>query len=104
DLNEMTRTLYEALGTETSKRAFVHYPAGTYPGQTKAFEDNTHFNPYGAYEVAKMVVMGMKLLNLPIVKYLRADWKDFNPAQPDDFKKFVWYPSVNQDVTKPDGN
>lgn len=28
DLNEMTRTLYEALGTETSKRAFVHYPAG----------------------------------------------------------------------------
>jgi putative rhamnogalacturonan acetylesterase len=51
-----------------------------------------------------MVVMGMKLLNLPIVKYLRADWKDFNPAQPDDFKKFVWYPSVNQDVTKPDGN
>ena len=51
-----------------------------------------------------MVVMGMKQLNLPIVKYLRADWKDFNPAQPDDFKQFVWYPSVNLDVTKPDGN
>ena len=29
DLNEMTRTLYEALGPDTSKRAFVHYPAGT---------------------------------------------------------------------------
>ena len=34
DLNEMTRTLYEAMGVEPSKKAFVHYPAGTYPGQT----------------------------------------------------------------------
>ena len=33
DLNEMTRTLYEAMGVEPSKKAFVHYPAGTYPGQ-----------------------------------------------------------------------
>ena len=80
------------------------HPANTYPNQTKALEDNTHFNPYGAYEVAKMVVMGMKQLNLPIVKYLRSDWKDYNPAQPDDFNQFVWYPSVNLDVTKPDGN
>lgn len=35
----MTRTLYEALGPDTSKRAFVHYPAGTYPGQTRDFAD-----------------------------------------------------------------
>ena len=35
DLNEMTRTPYEALGTETSKRAFVHHPAGTYPDRPK---------------------------------------------------------------------
>ena len=31
ELNGMTRTLYEALGIEQSKRAFVHYPAGTIP-------------------------------------------------------------------------
>ena len=102
--SDMTRTFFETLGYENSKKSLVHYPANTYPNQPKALEDNTHFNPYGAYEVAKMVVMGMKQLNLPIVKYLRADWKDFNPAQPDDFNQFVWYPSVNQDVTKPDGN
>ena len=104
ELHDMTRTFFETLGYENSKKALVHYPANTFPGQDKPLADNTHFNPYGAYEVAKMVVMGMKQLNLPIVKYLRSDWKDFNPAQPDDYNKFVWYNSVQQDVTKPDGN
>ncbi|CDD18182.1 putative uncharacterized protein [Prevotella sp. CAG:732] len=104
ELHDMTRTFFETLGYENSKKALVHYPANTFPGQEKPLADNTHFNPYGAYEIAKMVVMGMKQLNLPIVKYLRSDWKDFNPAQPDDYNKFVWYNSVQQDVTKPDGN
>lgn len=104
ELHDMTRTFFKTLGYENSKKALVHYPANTFPGQDKPLADNTHFNPYGAYEIAKMVVMGMKQLNLPIVKYLRSDWKDFNPAQPDDYNKFVWYNSVQQDVTKPDGN
>lgn len=104
ELHDMTRTFFETLGYENSKKALVHYPANTFPGQDKPLADNTHFNPYGAYEIAKMVVMGMKQLYLPIVKYLRSDWKDFNPAQPDDYNKFVWYNSVQQDVTKPDGN
>ena len=104
ELHDMTRTFFETLGYENSKKALVHYPANTFPGQDKPLADNTHFNPYGAYEISKMVVMGMKQLNLPIVKYLRSDWKDYNPAQPDDYNKFVWYNSVQQDVTKPDGN
>ncbi len=104
ELHDMTRTFFETLGYEDSKRALVHYPANTFPNQPKALEDNTHFNPYGAYEVAKMVVMGMKHLYLPLVKSLRPEWKDYNPAEPDDFNKFVWYPSVKQDITKPDGN
>lgn len=104
ELHDMTRDFFETLGFEGSKRALVHYAANTFPGQTKALADNTHFNPYGAYEVAKMVVMGMKQLQLPFIKELKADWQDFDPKQPDDPDAFVWYPSVKQDVTKPDGN
>lgn len=104
ELHDMTRTFFEALGYEGSKKALVHYPANTFPGQDKPLADNTHFNPYGAYEVAKMVVMGMKQLQLPMVGELRTDWSDFNPKQPDDPDKFVWYPAQKQDVTKPDGN
>lgn len=104
ELHNMTRTFFETLGYENSKKALVHYPAGTFKGQDKALADNTHFNPYGAYEVAKMVVMGMKQLNLPMIKYLRSDWKDYNPSSPDDYNKFVWYPAPVSDTLKPDGN
>lgn len=101
DLNQMTKTLFETLGYEDSKRALVHYPKEVYG---KELTDNTHFNPYGAYEVAKCVVMGMKQLGLPVTQYLRADWRDFSPAQPDDWHTFQWAPSVLTEANKPDGN
>ena len=104
ELHDMTRDFFETLGFEGSKKALVHYPANTFPRQEKALEDNTHFNPYGAYEVAKMVVMGMKRLGLPIVQYLREDWQDFDPRHPDDPDAFQWYPANKQNMTKPDGN
>lgn len=104
DLNGMTRTFFETLGFEGSKKALVHYPAHTYPNQDKPLADNTHFNPYGAYEVAKMVVMGMKKLGLPLVDHLRTDWQDYNPSAPDDAAAFLWYDAAVKDVAKPDGN
>lgn len=104
DLHQMTREFFQALGYENSKRALVHYPANTFPNQPKELADNTHFNPYGAYEVSKMVVMGMKKLHLPIVKDLRSDFKDFDPNKPDDWKTFKWAPAKLADTIKPDGN
>ena len=104
ELNGMTHTFYEALGFEDSKRALVHYPANTFPDQPKPLADNTHFNPFGAWEVAKMIVMGLKQMQSPLADHLRADWQDFDPAQPDDPDAFVWYPSGNTNLTKPDGN
>jgi lysophospholipase L1-like esterase len=101
DLNLMTKIFFETLGFENSKRALVHYPKELYG---RELADNTHFNPYGAYEVAKCVVMGMKQLQLPIVKYLRPDWQDFDPAHPDDWQTFKWAPSPMKDIVKPDGN
>ena len=104
ELNGMTRTFYEALGEEGSKKALVHYPANTFAGQDKPLADNTHFNPYGAWEVAKMIVMGLKQLNSPLVDHLRTDWQDFNPQHPDDPDQFVWYMSGSSNILKPDGN
>ena len=101
DLNKMTTDLYLAVGPEESKHMLVHYPKELYG---RELADNTHFNPFGAYEVAKCVVMGMKQLQLPIVKYLRPEWQDFNPTQPDDWKTFKWAPSRLKDIVKPDGN
>jgi lysophospholipase L1-like esterase len=104
ELNGMSTTLYQTLGFEGSKKALVHYPANTFADQPKPLADNTHFNPFGAWEVAKMVVMGLKQLQSPLAAHLRGDWQDFDPAHPDDPETFVWYPSGNTSLTKPDGN
>ena len=104
DLNAETKTLFEAMGTEGSKHLLVHYPMGTFPWQEKKFSDNTHFNPFGAYEVSKLVVMGLKHLNSPLVKYLSSDWTDFFPSKPDDWQTFYWPLSPVYDGKKPDGN
>ena len=101
DLNKMTTDLYLATGPEESKHMLVHYPAEAYG---RELADNTHFNPFGAYEVAKCVVMGMKQLGLPIVQYLRTDWQDFDPTHPDDWKEFKWAPARIVENVKPDGN
>lgn len=83
DLNAMSKTLFETLGVQGTLKAFVHYQAHTFPGQPVALEDNTHFNAYGAYELARCVVQGMREDHLALVKYLRKDTGTFNPAHPD---------------------
>ncbi|MDF2475399.1 MAG: lipolytic protein family [Sphingobacterium sp.] len=103
DLNKKTSMFYEALGVEGSKRAFVHYPAHTFPNQQHDLADNTHFNPYGAYEIAKMVLTGIKENQLPIMEHI-VDFQGFNPQQPDDFNTWYWPPSLINSVVKPDGN
>jgi len=104
DLTAMSTAFYEALGEEGSKKSLVHYPANTFPGQDKPLADNTHFNPFGACEIAKMVVMGLKAMNSPLADCLRDDWKDFDPSYPDDPDAFLWYMSTGSSLTKPDGN
>ncbi len=104
DLQEMTATLLESLGEEGSRKAFVHYPAGTYPGQERPLADNTHFNPYGAYEIARCVIEGMKAAGLPLSVFLREDCGTFSPARPDNPDTFHWDESPFMSIQKPDGN
>ena len=104
DLIEISRTLYEAMGEDGSKHAFVHYPANTYPGQTKELKDNSHSNTFGAYELAKCIIEGMKKADLDAVKFLRKDYKGFNPDHPDRFEDFKWNLCPFTEIEKPDGN
>jgi len=70
DLTELTAQMYEAWGVEDSKKAFMHYPEGSFQGQEQAITDNTHFNSFGAFEIASCVVEEIKTLNLDIKKSL----------------------------------
>ena len=104
DLQEMTGQFYEAMGEEQSTRAFVHYPARTWPGQEKALADNTHFNPYGAYEIARMVAAALAQSAMPIGAFVLPEFGQFDPAHPDDVETFHWPVCPFVDLTKPDGN
>lgn len=104
ELQDMTKTLIEAMGVEESKKLYVHYPANTYPGQKKPLADNSHFSTFGAYEVAKCIIAGIIADNLPLKDYIRSDFRGFNPAKPDSFSSFKWNLSPFTLTRKPDGN
>ncbi len=104
DLNALSKTLFEAMGPEAAKKAFVYYPANSYPNQATALADDTHFNTYGAYELAKCVVKSIVDENLPLKKYISKSYKNFNPNKPDDVEKFHWPESIFMETLKPDGN
>lgn len=104
DLNAMSKTLYEAWGPTNSIKAFVHFPANTFPGQTTKLEDNTHFSTYGAYELAKCIVKSIKDQNLPLAQFLRSDIPAYDTAKPAAFESFYWPLSSFITSAKPDGN
>ena len=104
DLNAMSKTLYETWGPEQSVKAFVHYPANTFRGQYEDLKDNTHFNPYGAYELARCVIKGIADARLDIAKYLVKEALPFDPAHPDPVAGFYWPLSGSVTAVKPDGN
>ena len=89
DLNAMSKVLYEALGPKEIG---------------KAFQDGTHHNNYGSYELARCVVEGIKQNKLDLVKFLADDVQPFDPAKPDPPNDFKVPSSPQTTATKPDGN
>ncbi len=90
DLHSMSAVLYEALGVEGSKRAFVHYKAGSYPGMPKDVADNTHFNPYGAWQLAKCMITALQSMGHPLAKHV-INFDGYTPACPDAVESFRWW-------------
>ena len=103
DLNAMSKTLFEALGEQGTLHAFVHYPANTFPEQPEALHDDTHFNSYGAYELARAIVQSIRDHNLPLKKYLRPGIPPFDPAHPLPFNEWHLPPSPFVSTTTPYG-
>ncbi len=104
DLNAMSETFYEALGVEESKKALVHFPANTFPRQEKALADNTHFSTYGAWQLAKCVVEGIRATDLPLNDHLVPNLPDYDPDDPDLISEWLWPLSPRYEMEKPDGN
>jgi lysophospholipase L1-like esterase len=89
DLHAFSARLYEALGP-------VQIGA--------AFQDGTHHNNYGSYELAKCIVAGVRAAGLPLAKHILPEVPDFNPARPDAVASFVMPASPQATALKPDGS
>jgi lysophospholipase L1-like esterase len=104
DMTKKTTSSYENWGDDESRKAFVHYRANTFPGQTKALEDDTHFNAFGANEIALSVIEGIRELNLPLTKHLIKQSSQYDSNHPNYFSNWTLPMSSRFEVAKPDGN
>lgn len=72
DLARASAAFYEALGPTRAPLAF-----------NDGGRDATHHNNYGAYELAKCVVQGLRDARLPLAALIADDVPPFDPARPD---------------------
>ena len=101
DLNAMSKTLYEAVGEAESRELFVYAPPNTYPGQAEALHDDTHFNSFGALELAKCIALGIARSDLPLKQFLRPGASAFDPSRPDAPAAVVLPPTPFTDTETP---
>ena len=92
DLTAMSIAFYEALGPEKSPLAF------------SGGRDATHHSAYGAYELAKCVVEGVRANKLDLARYIVPDYKPFDPAHPDPPEAFDVPASPRRSNLPPRGN
>jgi lysophospholipase L1-like esterase len=97
DLHAMSKSFYEALGPDRAPLAF-----------NDGGRDRTHHDNYGAYELARMVVTGIRKANPkligPLASHLAADAQAFDPAHPDAPEQFRLPASDAQARVQIDGN
>ncbi len=101
DLNALSKPLFEAMGEAGTLHAFVHYPANTFPDQPEELKDNTHFNSYGAYELARAIVQNIRDQKLPLARYLHSSIPRFDPSQPDSIGEWNLPPSPTSYAATP---
>ena len=71
DMHRMSETVIKNYGPENSRSLFLQLKAGENPNYPKGVEDNTHFSPLGAEEMAKLAVDGIKQQKIGLRKYLK---------------------------------
>ncbi|NUP18935.1 MAG: rhamnogalacturonan acetylesterase [Streptomyces sp.] len=59
DLTASSTRLWNAQGVEGTKNYFMTLPTGAYPNYPDGIEDNTHFQAYGAIQVARLVARSL---------------------------------------------
>jgi lysophospholipase L1-like esterase len=70
DLSARSRAYLNSIGPEAAKGVFLHTSAGQYPAFPDGVADNTHFQEYGADQMARIVSEGAAALPLLIADHV----------------------------------
>ena len=71
DMHRDSEVVIKSYGIEGSRKLFLQLKSGENPNYPNGIEDNTHFNPLGADEIAKLAVKGIKDNKIGLKKYLK---------------------------------
>lgn len=71
DMHQKSLKVIESYGLERSRSLFLQLKPGENPNYPTGIEDNTHFVPKGAEEMAKLVVDGIREDKLKLRKYFK---------------------------------
>jgi lysophospholipase L1-like esterase len=71
DMHRLSETVIVKYGMENSKKLFLQLKPGENANYPNGVEDNTHFSPLGAEEMAKAAVSGIRASKLKLAKYLK---------------------------------
>ncbi|WP_179158751.1 SGNH/GDSL hydrolase family protein [Bacillus sp. EB106-08-02-XG196] len=83
DLSSRSVAYYDTIGPEGSLSVFLHTDPGVYGAFPNGSQDNTHFQEYGAIQLARLVSDEIKNLNIPLSQYVTGiDPPDNLPAKP----------------------
>jgi len=93
DLHAMSASFYEALGPKEAWKAF-----------NDGGKDLTHHDNYGAYQLARCVVEGVRAEVPGLASRLAADLAPFDPARPPSPDTFALPPSAAASQEAPRGN
>jgi hypothetical protein len=96
DLNAQTKVLHEALGEKGSEALFA-FPQ---PGKI----DNTHHSNYGGYQLAKIVLQGLRDAKVPVAQYISDEFTGYDPTKPDPVGAFAVPASSTAPAERPLGD
>lgn len=71
DMHRKSGAVIKKYGVEGSRALFLQLKPDENPNYPKGLEDNTHFRPAGAEEMAKLAIEGIRENKLKLKKYLK---------------------------------
>jgi lysophospholipase L1-like esterase len=66
DLSTASRAYLDAIGPEEAKSVFLHVPPGVYENRPHGTIDETHFQSYGAVQMARLIATEVAAMDVPL--------------------------------------